>query len=321
MNAGGLEDYYETRFESGYMSFWSPLQRRRVEDTIRQASLPNVGAALDFGCGQGVMTEVLADSLGAGWTVTGTDISKLALRFAAHRLPGSTFLSLEDIRSTGQGFELVFTHHVLEHVEDLQATLLIVDGLVQPGGFVLHALPCGNPQSLEWKMVRSVTGGLEHERGNRFFFEEEGHLRRLSSDELVGFQEHLGYDLSLARFGGQTWGSIEWITASDPRLILSMTPVSQAKSLSDALQLLRLRVMLLFLNMLRLPWVLYRRQKQGANLSSGQRLVTRLSGFLRPVSAPFNAAVERRAVREWRECSGLSHGSEMYLLFRKRSGA
>src|SRR5688572_28700533 len=79
--------FYDERSAAGYMEDWPAWKKRRVASFIRELNLPQTGRALDFGCGQGVFTEVLRQTL-PGWRVSGTDLSSEALQAARKRFPG-----------------------------------------------------------------------------------------------------------------------------------------------------------------------------------------------------------------------------------------
>lgn len=315
----GLKGYYEQRFSGGYMSYWSPLQRSRVRSVVGDLALSHSGSALDFGCGQGVMSEEVRRALPNDWTLLGTDLSDVALAQASSRWPDITFVPTLELLASKQQFDLVFTHHVLEHVSDLSGTLETIDQLVKPGGLLIHALPCGNADSLEWNLCQLVDGGIESDRGNRFFFEEDGHLRRLTSRELSSLLDELGYEVVQESFAGHEWSAIEWMSASHPRLISAITPIGRGKSLKAKVHLATFRSRLLALNALRMPAVLKRRVDASADVSRVGRVAARVSAVGLPVSKKIDSRLSQRALHEWETSRDNLSGSEMYLVFRKSS--
>src|ERR671913_10779 len=104
-------DFYDDRFEQGYMGDWSDKKRQRVEALVRALRLPPTGHALDFGCGVGMFSEVLAAAL-PGWTIEGTDLSPKAVELASRRLPTLTFFPLAQSDGLEGRYNLIFTHHV-----------------------------------------------------------------------------------------------------------------------------------------------------------------------------------------------------------------
>src|SRR5262249_20699295 len=55
--------FYEARYQQGYMEDYSPEAKQRIFDVIRALDLPREGAALDFGCGNGVLTDIIRQAL------------------------------------------------------------------------------------------------------------------------------------------------------------------------------------------------------------------------------------------------------------------
>src|SRR5215471_12054582 len=112
------------------MSDWEPEKKARVHAFLTELGLPETGRALDFGCGTGVFTAVLRDVL-PHWEIVGSDFSRKALELAARAHPAETFLLPDDPMLRSQPFDLLFTHHVIEHVTDLDATLADMSGLLE----------------------------------------------------------------------------------------------------------------------------------------------------------------------------------------------
>jgi hypothetical protein len=101
---------------------------------------------------------------------------------------------------------------VLEHVDDLAASVADMSRLVRPGGQLFVALPCGNPGSLEYWLASHVEHGRVATSGGwRFAFEGRSHLRRLRTDELIEAFGASGLLLGRAAFGNHFWGAIEWM--------------------------------------------------------------------------------------------------------------
>ena len=56
-------DFYDARYEEGYMEEWDELKKSKVKEVLLQLNLSQKGNALDFGCGNGVFTRIIKDVL------------------------------------------------------------------------------------------------------------------------------------------------------------------------------------------------------------------------------------------------------------------
>ena len=125
MNSSGLYDkqtsinYYEKRYAQGYMEKFPVEMKRKIFEIIHDLKLPENGEALDFGCGNGRLTEVIKQVL-PKWQVYGTDVSNVAIEKAEKSYPNCTFFVTGDKEFADKKFDFIFTHHVLEHVYNLQ---------------------------------------------------------------------------------------------------------------------------------------------------------------------------------------------------------
>lgn len=311
------EACYDERFAHGYMSEWPMWRRRRIGQFVDALSLPPTGRALDFGCGQGVFTSVLQDTL-PGWKVWGTDLSTVGLREAARRVPRARFAVGGEIASHGP-FDFIFTHHVLEHVGDLDATLAFLTSLLAPNGQMLHILPCGNPGSFEHGICRLRTDGVDPTNG-RFFFDEDGHVRRLTTKTLSRAAEAQGFILAHDAYSAQFWAAVDRISSQEHETIAAMFDPSRAVDPAARRRLSSLRLGLMVLRLLkRPPAVLFRgaaRDVLGhADWSWRDRAVLTASNPVFLVAFPLRAALRRLATREWDRHRSESNGSEMYLHF------
>ena len=160
--------FYEERFKKGYMSDWDFITKERVYNVIKNLSLPEIGTALDFGCGTGVFTDVLKKAL-PKWKIYGTDISAEAINNAKSRYPACDFF-ISDKSKPEFKFDFLFTHHVLEHVYDISKTINEINLFLKPLSFVLHIFPCGNEGSYEYNICKLRTDGISRNMEGRFFF-------------------------------------------------------------------------------------------------------------------------------------------------------
>ncbi|MDH3215811.1 MAG: class I SAM-dependent methyltransferase [Candidatus Krumholzibacteria bacterium] len=307
-------EFYERRFSRGYLEEWPVDKRRQLMDVLHSLRLPAGGEALDFGCGNGVLTEVVRQAL-PGWTIFGADISRNAIDNARSRFPECTFFVLDDCRYESKTFDLVFSHHVLEHVLDLHEAMDDIVGFLKPVSWMLHFLPCGNEGSFEQGVCLLRKDGIDAKLANRFFFEDEGHLRRLDTRVLCQLCEARGYTLQAEYYSNHYYGAIDWITREHPRFALKFT--NGAKAVDDAARrrLRRLQLFLMAIMALRLAVNVTNRFR-----AKRQR---RIRHYLWLVAAlpfyPFSYAVDwywrRKAWLEWRMKKTDRRGSEMVLFF------
>jgi ubiquinone/menaquinone biosynthesis C-methylase UbiE len=119
------------------------------------AGLPEAEHVLDLGCGDGR----LGASLRAG-ALTAADVSSVALRRAARRLPDAEVALVgvdEPLPFVDNEFELVLCAEVLEHVRDVQLFLSEVRRVLRPGG----GLALTTPAWSRWRMLVSLERELD----------------------------------------------------------------------------------------------------------------------------------------------------------------
>jgi SAM-dependent methyltransferase len=310
--------YYEERYASGYMDEWPVAKKERVFGLIRELGLPAAGRALDFGCGNGVFTEVLRQALGPGWTVTGSEISTVALENARRRFPACRFLHGEDPALGAARYDFFFTHHVLEHVYDLESVLAMLDGWMAPTAQGLHILPCGNEGSIQHSLALLRRDGINASMGNRFFMDEEGHVRRLRTRDLEAAYGSFGYELAAERYCIFEQGFADWVTELGPERVTETLDPSQAVDDGARRRLSRLRRMYLALWFLRhqAPMVEEKLAKRGRTARDYALLCLGVPLYV--LSKPIDAWLARADQREWAARSADPRAGEMYLAFRRR---
>jgi trans-aconitate methyltransferase len=311
--------FYDDRFRSGYMDDWPREKKDRISDLVKELPLPPEGVALDFGCGTGVFTEVLRTALPRGWTVVGSDLSDVAVGKARQRFPACTFMLPSDPRMSQYKFGFVFSHHVLEHVYDLAATLGQIDELVADGACALHVLPCGNEGSFEYSVCATRRDGIDAKLGNRYFYEDEGHVRRLRSRELESALGTRRWSLERSFYANQREGAVNWITKTSPSFILRFADPSATASLRDTIAVSKLRRSLLLLWASRFPASFIESRLLKRKWSAAETAVALLCLPLYPFAKPLDVYLRTRARHEWRCSRDNPCGSEMYLFFRRQS--
>ncbi len=308
-------EFYEERYEQGYMDEWPPERKRRLIEVIRGLDLPAHGEALDFGCGNGVLTEVVRQAL-AGWDVYGTDISATAVRNARRRYPRCEFFEAGGL---DRKFDLVFTHHVLEHVFDLEAVMSEMNRCLKPECFMLHILPCGNAGSFERRICLLRHDGINEKLEGRFFYEDEGHVRRLTTKKLAAVCSTHGFTLSREFYANQHHGAIEWITNSSPRFVQILTDPSQATDGQAERELRRIRRKLALIAAARLPVRLLAEVIANRRRCKPKHLLALLvSAPLLPLSIAVDRYWKRKAAVEWARRKTEPAGSAMTLFFSRK---
>jgi SAM-dependent methyltransferase len=316
-NSSELKAFYDTRYSKGYMSDWDIAKRKRVLNIVKNLGLPDTGKALDFGCGNGIFTAVLKEAL-PSWDVFGTDLSSQSLANARIRFPTLNFFELSDCDRYNGKFDFILTHHVLEHVLDLEETWRTINNLLKESSKILHILPCGNPGSLEYKISLLIKNGIDETNG-RFFFEEPGHLRRLTTAQVNELAQSYEFSPLRAFYSNHFWASVEEITSS-PRFVLQITDLTRAKDKESALELGKIRVGLILASLARIPAKTILTQR---NLNSQHHsvLAAALTVFLLPlcaISLPFNSIMAFMSKYDWKQLSLQSNGGEMYLIYERQ---
>jgi SAM-dependent methyltransferase len=245
----------------------------------------------------------------------------VALEHARRDVADCEFLDISDPAMAGRKFDFLFTHHVLEHVYDIDAVWQQIAGLMKPDSAMLHILPCGNAGSLEYRISRLVSEGFDPTRGNRFFFEDEGHLRRLDTAQMTEMAAAAGFALEREYYSHQYHGAVDWITRTAPRFAASLADPARARDEPARRELARLRRRLLPATVLRA--LLHRlrsfRRGGGTGLKRWAVLFAALGAY--PVARLVDRRARREAEAEWRERNQDPRGSEMYLFFARRPGS
>jgi SAM-dependent methyltransferase len=309
--------FYNARYSAGYMQDWPAEKKQRIISIIRNLSLPKIGVALDFGCGRGVLTGVLRQALPSGWQLYGTDVSTKALAMATDCHPQCKFFSFADQQNLSGKFDFVFSHHVLEHVNHLEHSCRQIDSLLKDRATMFHILPCGNPGSFEHRLCSLRADGIDIAREGRFFFEDPGHLRRLTTEQLVERFTEQGFILEGESYANQYHGAIDWITQSRPGFICKLTDSSRANSGADKRKLQSLRAFLLAIWAMRYPTVIAGRMRWQNCNRRFRYAIFALCACLYPFSKPLDSYLRYRSKLEWDRRRHSPTGSEMYLWFRR----
>ena len=151
-------------------------------------ALEESGDALDLGCGDGrLAAELRARS------VTGADVSEVALERARRRVPGARFVGIEPDAPLpfGDGeFDLVLLAETIEHVRDVQLLLSEVRRVLRPGGTIAISTPAHSRLTA----LRLALTGWE-----RLFQPLSPHLRFFTRRSLAGLLREMGFEVFVMR--------------------------------------------------------------------------------------------------------------------------
>jgi SAM-dependent methyltransferase len=311
--------YYDQRHARGWMDSWPAAKRKRVIHLVRAAAGEGPAKILEYGCGVGVFANAVKTAM-PQWEVHGCDISPTAVARARQRCSGVEFhLLTEDGAEPPLGtYDLIYSHHVLEHVADVDETLACIARALRPGGKALHITPCANAGSLEYRISRlnekdtSVNGC--------FHLDDSSHVRRLTSAELADACSRHGIRLKRTLFANQFWGALEYLTAEYHWTLLKWLSPSQAATAQAKRKLSGLTVAILGLSLLRRgPQYVFSLLRKPAG--PGKILLAWLAAIPAALLYPFAMAVDAflrwKASREWELKQESPNGSEMYALFEK----
>ena len=308
--------FYEQRYNRGYMDEWPVYKKERVFKLIRQLGLPATGRALDIGCGNGVFTDVLKQAL-PKWEVYGAEISETAVYHANERYPDCHFLVSTDAALTKMKFDFIFSHHVLEHVYNIREFLSEVNDRLQPQAAMMHICPCGNKGSFDNGIGLMVKNGIDPSRENRLFFEEPGHLRRLTTDDVNNVVKNFGFKLSAEWYAEHYWSAINYITGWERGEVKKLTNYHEAidKPAQERLKMLRRNLLLLTYLKLPLNTIHALQKKPGKNVKEWIKLIGATSLF--PIAKTVDTVVLSKGLAEWEQKKLDRSGSEMYLYFTR----
>lgn len=306
--------FYETRYLNNYMFDWPIQKKNKIIEVIKSLELPINGEALDFGCGNGVFSQLLKEIL-PDWNVYGCDISEVAVNNAMKRFPNCIFFSVDDDILLTKKFDFVFTHHVLEHVFDIKVLAEQMNNRLNESSSMLHILPCGNINSFEYRICSLRSDGIDYSKGNRFFYEDEGHLRRMTTDQLTSIFSGYNFKLKNDYYSNQYDGAVDWITQTSPLLIFKMFNPFKGKDYRSKFILFMLLMKMGFISLFRIIPKLYYFFSKANKLNKKYLFPLILIYLPYKLFVPIESYFEKKTKTEWDKCKTDRQGSEMFLYY------
>ena len=212
-----------------------------VGHLVREDVLPHSGTGLDLGCGDGRVTRLVRDALGARWTLTGLDPDELELELATSAGISDVLLRADggDVEAADESFDFVFSNSVLEHVDELEPLLAEVGRVLRRGGRFVFTVPSarfhenlGGPGALG----RLATGASDPGAYHRAVDTRLAHVRYLSGEEWRARLASVGLDVVhestyLGPEETQRWAAVSNATAGVLVRLRGGRPIDVQRSL------------------------------------------------------------------------------------------
>ena len=178
-----------------YHQFEAPLYEELHPEILQQvpplvpdlvAAIPGPVSAVEIGCGTGVLSEVLVQTLGARLEhYLCSDISSAMLERCRARLGGDSRVSFrlqdaQQLAAEGTTSSLVVTCSVLHHIADLPPFFRALGALLRPGGFylMLHEPSSRYLRNPECAAAWQAYSAQQQRRRWRRYFDPRNYVRR-----------------------------------------------------------------------------------------------------------------------------------------------
>lgn len=314
-------ELYERRYAGDYMdtdaySVWGHggLRTRQVWETLSFVQI-QPERILDYGCGVGAWSDLLSRAF-PNAKICGVDISKTAIEKAQSKWPGYRFESFDGFVAPfpDAQFDLVFSYHVLEHVDDIDESIGDIARMLRAGGYAVIIFPCGNEGSFLDRTMRLVSNGRLPTKDGRtvlFFETEDGHVRRMTSSETVAIFEKNGLEVVSQLFSGHFFGTIDWLCrAAGPAYINKVFLGQPAIGWLAEIRLdLTRRIFLAIQKLI---------SRKSLDLSRPRNPLKQMAVFIvKNIAILTDSAVTGLSSLEWRVLKHRKNGTAQYLVFRK----
>lgn len=143
---------------------YKPMNRLLLDKALAASGASERPTIIDLGCGTGELTRLLAEH---GATITGVDVSDVAINMAQNANPSGTYLvaDLNDpaalAKLTGNTYDLVFCKMVLSFIQNKHDFLTVAGELLTDGGALILITPVrysGYDYTMRWLNI-----SIEHD--------------------------------------------------------------------------------------------------------------------------------------------------------------
>jgi SAM-dependent methyltransferase len=290
------------------------LRTQQVLDTLRVIQIKPL-SILDYGCGVGawfpLLSHVFPDA-----DIYGVDISKTAIDKARSRFPGYHLESFDGLTApfSDSQFDLVFTYHVLEHVDDIDRSINDISRMLKTGGYAVIIFPCGNEGSFLDRTMRLISNSKLPSADGRtvlFFETSDGHVRRLTSSDTVAICEANGLNIVTQLFSGHLFGTVDWLCrGTGPAYINRVFLGQPATGQLAKLRLELTRRLFLAIHRFILKKTLDTTKKRNPAKQMAVFIVKQLAKLTDTILSGLCSL-------EWRLLKHKKHGTAQYLVFQK----
>lgn len=198
-----LPNWYINEQPAEEVSAWRHhLKKRRlyvqdiIENHLRQKGVQKVERLLDIGCGDGNHLRYLENY---GEHIYGSDYNLLRLTRAHKRYPDATFFLADilDYPSKENFFDIIFFHHVIEHIKEDVKALETIYRALKPGGLLVLGTP--NEGAWWWQLAYKLQPEV---------LEVSDHVQFYTSDILEERMQRAGLTTLKTKHIG--WGPPHW---------------------------------------------------------------------------------------------------------------
>ena len=172
-------------------------RRQYIESAVarylERKRIASVGSLLDLGCGDG---NHLGHMSQYGRRLFGTDYNIDRLLRARARFPSGTFFLGDtlDLPVKDEFFDLVFFHHVIEHIEYDEGALATIHRILKKGGLLVLGAP--NEGAWWWQLAYTLQPKTRKTTDHVHFYTAEKLSDKVRRSGLnVAEVKHIGYGL------------------------------------------------------------------------------------------------------------------------------